>query len=373
MEPLTDLPQAVRGSPLSSPVVSEPLRPKLERRVIAAAETALASQKFVAPVDVLVRLNWLPGSLPDAWRQGQVEYLVERAAVTEEKLMTALGYLRSWAREHGLEPSETDYLAASRGHRPLRFTPEGDEATERLFRTHWLSPNLPKATRDRLVARQNKAPDLVAVETGEDWTCAGCGDTGALRVMEDDRPHCLGCADLDHLVFLPAGNAALSRRAKQHSTLSAVVVWFNRPRKRFQRRGVLVEAEALERAEEQCLADAEVRERRRVRDAERRAHEDVEYQAEFAQRVRAEFPGCPPERALAIAQHAGLRGSGRVGRTAAARVFDTEAVTLAVIASVRHLDTDYDQLLMSGVPRMVARERIAGRIDAVLTAWRTRS
>jgi hypothetical protein len=34
----------------------------------------------------------------------------------------------------------------------------------------------------------------------------------------------LTCADMDHLVFLPAGGAALTRRAKKASTLSAVVV-----------------------------------------------------------------------------------------------------------------------------------------------------
>jgi hypothetical protein len=26
--------------------------------------------------------------------------------------------------------------------------------------------------------------------------------------MEDGQPLCMGCAELDHLVFLPAGNAA---------------------------------------------------------------------------------------------------------------------------------------------------------------------
>ncbi|NUR87942.1 MAG: DUF2293 domain-containing protein, partial [Nonomuraea sp.] len=46
------------------------------------------------------------------------------------------------------------------------------------------------------------------------------------------------------------------------------------------------------------------------------------------------------------------------------------AITLAVVASVRHLDTDYDRLLMSGVPRMSARDRIRATIDAKLTEFR---
>jgi hypothetical protein len=42
----------------------------------------------------------------------------------------------------------------------------------------------------------------------------------------------------------------------------------------------------------------------------------------------------------------------------------------AVVASVRHLDTPYDQLLMSGVPRHEARRRIAAAVERVLGGWR---
>ncbi|TMC01879.1 MAG: DUF2293 domain-containing protein, partial [Chloroflexi bacterium] len=79
------------------------------------------------------------------------------------------------------------------------------------------------------------------------------------------------------------------------------------------------------------------------------------------------FPGCPPERAQAIARHAGARGSGRVGRSAAGRALDHEAVALAVLASVRHEDTPYDELLMAGVPRDQARDRVRGAVDRVVT------
>jgi hypothetical protein len=78
----------------------------------------------------------------------------------------------------------------------------------------------------------------------------------------------------------------------------------------------------------------------------------------------------PLARAAVIAQHTGLRGSGRVGRSAAGRALGEDAITLAVIASARHLDTGYDSLLMSGVPRDAARDRVRPTIDAVLKAWR---
>ncbi len=86
------------------------------------------------------------------------------------------------------------------------------------------------------------------------------GDRGAL---------CLACADLDHLVFLPSGDAALTRRARKHSTLAAVVLKWSAARKRYERQGMLVEEQALEKAEAACLSDAEARARRREREAER--------------------------------------------------------------------------------------------------------
>ena len=39
-------------------------------------------------------------------------------------------------------------------------------------------------------------------------------------------------------------------------------------------------------------------------------------------------------------------------------------------ASVRHQDTGYDALLMSGLPRDAARDRVRPTIDQVLAAWR---
>ena len=117
------------------------------------------------------------------------------------------------------------------------------------------------------------------------------------------------CADLDHLVFLGAGDAALTRRAKKASVLSAVVVRWSRSRKRYERQGILVEEPALEQAEQECLAHEDARMRRRERDRERRADEDVEFQARMAAEIARLFPRCLPERAKAIARHTALRGA----------------------------------------------------------------
>ncbi len=341
----------------------------LERRVAAAAGEALARQKTVTPVDVCVGIGWLSGSHIESWRYGRVGSLSEFLPVDDARLTQFLDCLSRWAASSGLEPAEAEYVSATRDRRPLRVTAGENADTERAWRTRWISPDLPAAARERVVQRQEKPPDLVVVMPVKDWQCAECGGTGDLLIMDNVGPLCMTCADLDHLVFLGAGDAALTRRAKKGSTLSAVVVRWSRTRKRYERQGILVEEAALEAAEQACLADEDVRLRRRERDRERRAREDVGLQAQMAGEITRLFPRCPPERAEAIARHTALRGSGRVGRSAAGRALDAEALTLAVVASVRHQDTDYDELLMSGVSRDEARDRIRPAIDRLLAAW----
>lgn len=186
------------------------------------------------------------------------------------------------------------------------------------------------------------------------------GERGAL---------CLACADLDHLVLLPPGQPALTRRARKHSALAAVVLKWSRARKRYERQGLLVQEEALRRAEEECLADGEIRIRRQEREAARRRELDHAYIEEFARRLGQLFPGCPDERARAVAGHACEKYSGRVGRSTAARRFDEEAIRLAVCAHLRHTDTNYDELLARGFDREEARSRVRERVDRLLEAW----
>lgn len=217
------------------------------------------------------------------------------------------------------------------------------------------------------------AEDIVVFSIVRESKCADCGrdlPKGGFLRMEGDRPLCLSCADLDHLLFLPAGNAALTRRAAKYTKLRAVVVRFSRARKRYERQGVLVEQSALERAEQECLSDADARATARHRAAERRARMDDEYVRTFEQRIGDLFPACPPQSRLAIAEHACEKYSGRIGRTAAARELEADAIQLAVRAHVRHQYTRYDDLLGKGIDRLEARAMVSREIDAVLERWR---
>jgi hypothetical protein len=215
--------------------------------------------------------------------------------------------------------------------------------------------------------------ELVVFRVRRDTRCAECEaelGRGELLRVESQRALCLACADLDHLDFLPRGDAALTRRARAHSTLQAVVVEWSRTRQRYERQGLLVESDALARAEIECLSDAEVRARRRERAAARREDEDIAYVAAFASSIREMFSKCPADEATQIAAHACQRYSGRVGRTAAAKAFDGEAVRLAVGAHVRHMHTPYDRLLAQFGDRLLARDQVRDQVEEILSAWR---
>ena len=177
----------------------------------------------------------------------------------------------------------------------------------------------------------------------------------------------MACAGLGDLVYLPRGDTALTRRARKHSALSAVVVKWARGRN--ERQGLLVEEAALARAEQECLADEGARVRARERAALRRPELDKRYVSKFAQRLGELFPGCPVPERQAIAAHACLKYSGRVGRSAAAKQLEPKAIEFAVKAHIRHCHTRYDQLLASGNSRDKARSRVRDAVKEVLERW----
>ena len=225
-------------------------RTKLADRVIKAAEAALAAQQYVAPVDVLVGIGWLDVGAVKRWRQGQVDYLEGAVQTNLPRISEAMKLFRSWATAKGLSRSETAYVTHTPQRRMLRFCKSGNPTIEQLYRTHWISPDLTERKRERLVEKANRPPELVVIQPrNQEWTCQRCGGSGDLLIMENPGPACLRCAGLDDLVFLPAGDALLTRRVKAKSARFAVVVRFSRIRGIYQRPGLLVEPDALTQAE----------------------------------------------------------------------------------------------------------------------------
>ncbi len=347
----------------------------LQERAILAAQAALDDHQFVSAVDILVGMGWIHPVNVEAWRKGRLSCLEEMLPVGPEKISRTLEIVREWALARGLTPIEAAYQAPARAERKLlQFTRSGDPAAEKVYYTHYVSPEVSQKRTETTREKVSKPADLVVFSILKDSKCSQCKAElwkGDFLFMEGGQPLCLACADLDQLVYLPSGDAALTRRAKKYSSLSAVVVRFSRARKRYERQGLLVEQAALDKAEHECLSDADLRERRRGRDALRRSDEDRALVERMTSEIQKLFPGCPPEVARRIGAHTAVRGSGRVGRSAAGQALEEDALTAAVAAHIRHAHTNYDELLMTGLDRTSARSKVQGHLEETLTLWRS--
>jgi hypothetical protein len=221
-------------------------RQELGARVARAAAAALQQRGYVAPIDVMVGIGWLSQSHVLEWRTRRLPFLERGIQSNLERVSAAMRLFAAWARQAGLRPSTTEYVARTAGRERLQFSKSGAPAIEAAWRTHWISPKLTEAKRARVEAKAQKPPELVAIEARHpDWRCHRCGDGGALLVMEPPGPACLRCAGLGQLELVPAGDALLTRRARAASKLTAVVVRWSQARKRYERVGALVEPAAL--------------------------------------------------------------------------------------------------------------------------------
>ena len=95
------------------------------------------------------------------------------------------------------------------------------------------------------------------------------------------------------------------------------------------------------------------------------------YIIDFASRIQENYPSCPAADALLIAAHTCQTGSGRVGRSAAAKKFESEAIDLAVRAHIRHKYTNYDEFLMLGWDKSDARSHVFSEIQEIIEAWQS--
>ena len=347
---------------------------EMKKRVVSAAEAALAHHQYVSAIDVLTRTGLLAATHVESWRKGRIDFLERAIQANLNKISQSMAMFRQWALEKGLKPSEKRYVRRTRtGALDLQFGKSGDPAIEENYRTHYVSPALSERKQERLAQKLSSPAQPVVFEILRDSACSECGAElarGSFLVMEAEQPLCLPCARLDDLVYLPAGDAALTRRAARYGERTAAVVRFSRSRGRYERQGILVEQSALEKAEQECSEDAGESAKARTVGAARRRGQDRELIARMTVQIGKLFPRCPPREAAAIAAHTATRNSGRVGRTLAGRNLDEGALTAAVAAAVRHQHTEYDAMLAAGMGRLFARQQIADRVQAILAAWR---
>lgn len=118
---------------------------------------------------------------------------------------------RAWARQKDLKPSQTAYLARTRGpKKDLQFSKSGNPEIEDAYRTHYVYPLLAERKQEKLKEKLEKPPELVAFIVITDRQCSRCQKDlgkGSFFFMEADQPLCMKCAGFDHLVLLPSGDA----------------------------------------------------------------------------------------------------------------------------------------------------------------------
>lgn len=205
--------------------------------------------------------------------------------------------------------------------------------------------------------------------------CKECGKAvseGELFVAEAEKYKgtCFSCSPFVNYTFLPPGNAALTRRSKKQSLNCGVVLAWSQRRRRYERQGQYVEAEAIEKAQAECNQDAMARAVKNKKAAELRIIQDKEYVQSFGKAIRKHYPNCPKQREFEIAQHACEKYSGRVGRTADAKKFDTLMIDLAVEAHIRHVETNYDLQFGKGRLKKEIRADLSLTIKSILASWK---
>jgi hypothetical protein len=81
--------------------------------------------------------------------------------------------------------------------------------------------------------------------------------------------------------------------------------------------------------------------------------------------LRQLAPKIPPHEFMAIADHA-------VDSAGLRQAFPETAAWLSLVSYVRHVMTDYDELLAQGYDAESARHFVAAEMDEVLAAWGAR-
>ncbi|OQD82227.1 hypothetical protein PENANT_c022G00699 [Penicillium antarcticum] len=164
----------------------------------------------------------------------------------------------------------------------------------------------------------------------------------------------------EEYIFVPKGDVYITRHCRSKTKESNQIVYLVYKPNGKHTLGIRVPSEIHTTVLESAEATAESRaDAVKVRDAN-----DARKNRKL---LMEEFPLMPEASLEIILDHAFLKGSGRVGRTA--RISDEHRIHLAVEAHIRHVRTDYDKLLDEGLERHEARKRVWDEVQAIERAW----
>jgi hypothetical protein len=77
---------------------------ELKKRVVSAAEAALAHQQYVSAIGILTRTGLLAPTDVESWRKGRINFLEHAIQANLKKISQSMAMFRDWALERGLKP-----------------------------------------------------------------------------------------------------------------------------------------------------------------------------------------------------------------------------------------------------------------------------
>jgi hypothetical protein len=130
-----------RANPGAKVTVATFRKDVLYPRIARAVAAILRTQKFVAPVDVLIRMGLLTPEHLEDWRFGRVPYLERVIRTNLTRLGRILRILRMHAHDLNLVPSTTVYVRWGKGPKSrLRFSKTGEKNVEEAYARHFVWP-----------------------------------------------------------------------------------------------------------------------------------------------------------------------------------------------------------------------------------------
>ena len=110
---------------------------EIRKKVNEVAEELLYKKGYVAPVDVLIKMDVISVKDYEDWRFGRIPYLERVTKCGLGKLSTIMKELRSYREQRKLKASWTSYKKWGKGKKiDLRFSKSGSTEIEKAYATH---------------------------------------------------------------------------------------------------------------------------------------------------------------------------------------------------------------------------------------------
>ena len=224
----------------------------IEARVLKALDFLIEQKEYVSLIDVFLKMGFLYISQINLWKRCKIPYLEQVISCDKEIIVKIIKVFNDWTKAKQLIAKEIVYFANTKHATPLKISNDPTCELEIIYRTHYFK-NISLQQQKLLLEKIYSPEELIVFKSIRDSSCMNCKRAlfkNMLFFIEEDKTLCLSCAELDHLIFLSSGNSSLTLKAKKYSSLVAVVLIYGHDKRRYKRQGILIEQQALKKAEQ---------------------------------------------------------------------------------------------------------------------------